>query len=102
VSVAASEGAVRGNRCHRIRVMHASGMTPVQIARYLGVHGKVVHNALSQERKRVADGTKRGTKRYVRVEEEPVTTVRPRIEREIAAGKRCCRCWLILPCDHQQ
>jgi hypothetical protein len=100
VSAANSEGAVRGARCHRIRVMHASGMSPVSIARYLGVHTKVIHNALSQERKRVANGTKRGTKP---VEEEPVdvSTVRPRIEREISEGKRCAKCWLLLPCDHK-
>ena len=24
------------------------------------------------------------------------------LEREIAAGLRCPRCWLLLPCDHQE
>lgn len=36
-----------------------------------------------------------------RVAMEPAESPQSRIDRDIAAGTRCARCWLLKPCDHE-
>jgi transposase len=77
--------------------LREQGLTYREIAKRLGLGFSAVYQ------RAVLAGVER--QRYVTdegTESERPRSARARIQSEVAAGKRCSRCWLLLPCaDHQ-
>jgi len=88
-----------------------------QVAQLLGVTRNYVYVAITRQRRRLGipplgmprpiampkkakDGSSRGRPPGGGWFDEPPRATRARIEADVAAGKRCAKCWLLLPCDH--
>ncbi len=77
-----------------IRLRLETRMSASSIAKVVGTHVSYVWIVL--RRHRLATGGKR----LAAAAGETPIEARRRVHRELAAGKRCPRCWLLLPCDH--
>jgi len=77
-----------------IRLRKETRLSATAIARQVGTHVSYVWVVL--RRHRIATGGKASA---TGTGEGPAEA-RQRVYRDLAEGKRCLKCWLILPCDH--
>ncbi|HEX3220599.1 MAG TPA: helix-turn-helix domain-containing protein [Candidatus Limnocylindria bacterium] len=82
-----------------IELHQQGGRTPTEIATIVGSTRRTVNSTIYRWRQRgCLDAKPRG--RPPVNQELETSRAQDRIQRDIAAGKRCKRCWLLTPCDH--
>lgn len=86
-------------RREQIAALLRAGHRPREVARALGVTGAAVHNMSSYLRRIGADVPPAHS--HDADDQETRGQARKRVAREVAAGARCQRCWLLKPCDHE-
>jgi DNA-binding CsgD family transcriptional regulator len=89
-------------RQRQIMELANRGHDAAEISGRLGISKQHVWTSMSEARKRIAHGGVPVYRAQYRAMEtpKPAQTVADRIQADIAAGKRCKRCWLLSPCDH--
>jgi transposase len=86
---------VKPTQVGRVAEMRRQGMPCPKIAAELGLSLTTVYQYCAQSKVTRTHAAKAAA-------EERPRSVRARIQSEVAAGKRCRVCWLLLPCeDHQ-
>lgn len=104
MSASAVDDQIETTAAKIVRLRKVDGMTAKAIAGAVRTHVSYVWAVLSKARLagelpkslRVA----RRRRRPPVDEYETPREARSRVSREIMTGKRCPRCWLLLPCDH--
>lgn len=80
--------------------LRADGLSVRQIAKTVAVHVSYAWSVIRAAR--IQGGELVPAKADVGDTDETPREAKARVARELAGGRRCKRCWLLLPCDHEE